>query len=206
VNRLPLSVAAACLMRSRALYMSSRLWVRYLFCEFAFPSACRLPSTPSACEVPPPLGSLGVPWPFPAFPPSCPFRSAIAPASACSALCSGASSVLFGSQTPCSVRRWLWSSDFPPRPMLHLHGQSQGLPVLAQCASMHVRGLRPRQAASCLASYRYVAYRLRSQKRPRHLAAKPDFAAQYPTCMYPYRRFGHDLSVVSTRLGAVVGG
>jgi len=79
VNCLPLSVSAACLMRSRALCTPSRPCVRSVFCEFAFPLACPLPSTPSACGFPPSSGSIGAPWPCPAFPPSCPFRFAIAP-------------------------------------------------------------------------------------------------------------------------------
>ena len=56
--------------------------------------------------------------------------------------CSGASSVLRGSQTPCSVHRWLASLDFPSRPTApSAAGGLQGLPVLAHGASTHARGL-----------------------------------------------------------------
>ena len=68
--------------------------------------------------------------------------------------CSGASSVLRSSQTPCPVHRWLQSSDFPPRPAApSATDGAQGLPVLAHGASTHARGLvvRPRQAPLHLA-------------------------------------------------------
>ena len=82
MNRLPLSVFAACLMRSLALGTPSRPCVRGVFCGPAFPLACRLPSTPSAGVVRIPLGAVGFTWLSPAFPPSCPFRSAMVLASA----------------------------------------------------------------------------------------------------------------------------
>ena len=82
MNRLPLSVFAACLMRSRAVDTPTRFCVRSVLCDTAFPSACRLPSTPSADLRRPPLGSSGFAWLSPAFPPSCPFRSTMIRASA----------------------------------------------------------------------------------------------------------------------------
>jgi hypothetical protein len=103
-------------MRSHALGTPGRSCARGVFCGPAFPLAHPLPSIPSASGVSPSPGPLGAPWPSPAFPPSCPFRSAMGPCSSSVALCSGTSSVLRGSQTPCSVHRWIASSDFPPRP------------------------------------------------------------------------------------------
>jgi len=103
-------------MRSHALGTPCRSCARGVFCGPAFPLAHPLPSIPSASGLSPSPGPLGAPWPFPAFPPSCPFRSARGPCSGSIALCSGTSSVLRGSQTPCSVHRWIASSDFPPRP------------------------------------------------------------------------------------------
>jgi hypothetical protein len=129
-------------MRSHALGTPARPWVRSVFCGPAFPSACRLPSTPSAGVVRLPLSAVGLAWLSPAFPPSCPFRSAIAPRLRLLHPCSGASSVLRGSQTPCPVHRWLKSLDFPPRPMApSAMGGVQGLPVLAHGASTHAQGL-----------------------------------------------------------------
>src|SRR5262245_26321394 len=136
-------------MRSHALSTPSRLCVRGVFCEPAFPSACCLPSTPSAGGRSSPLGSLGFTWLSPAFPPSCPFRSAMVPVSVSPVFCSEASSVLRSSQTPCSVHRWLQSLDFPSRPSApSASGGTQGLPVLAHDASTHARGLLVDRARS----------------------------------------------------------
>ncbi len=200
MNRLPLSVPAACLMRSRALDTPTRLCVRSALCGPPFPLACRLPSTPSADVVRFPLGAAGFAWLSPAFPPSCPFISAIALRFRLLHPCSGASQVLSSSQTPCSVHRWLQSLDFPPRPTApSAVGGTQGLPVLAHDASTHARGLnfdraRPRLASPC----RRGGSCLRSRGGSRHLEVELDFAARYPACVCPCQRFGHVLADVST--------
>lgn len=142
-----------------------------MFCRLAFPLACRLPSTTSAGVGRLPFRAAGFAWLSPAFPPSCPFSSAMARCFFLLALCSAASSVLRSSQTPCPVHRWLQSLDFPSRSAAPSATDGvQGLPVLAHGASTHARGLsstapgpavpRPCWCGRCC---------LRLRTRPRHL-------------------------------------
>src|SRR5713226_7563863 len=172
-------------MRSRALNTPSRLGVRGVFCEVAFPLACPLPSTPSASGFPPSPGSLGAPWPSPAFPPSCPFRFAIAPRSDFFRRCSGASSVLQDSQTPCSVHRWLASLRLSIAALSAIRrGRSQDLPVLAQSASTHDQGLRPRQARST-SPLRCPRCCLRLREESRRLGIQIRFRGSIPALRVP---------------------
>jgi hypothetical protein len=178
--------------------MLVRFCARGTFCGPAFPLACRLPSTPFACVVRSPLGPVGFAWLFPAFPPSCPFSSTIVPRFLLLRLCSGASSVLRSSQTPCPVHRWLVSSDFPPRPMAPSARAVRRVSRFSRMVLPRMLGvLRPRQVplhlaligtadVACVAGNRRGTWE--------HL----DFAAQYPACVCPCQRFGHVLAAVST--------
>src|SRR5258705_6156249 len=198
VNRLPLSVSAACLMRSRALGTLPRRCVRSVFCEVAFPLACPLPSAPSSFGCLSSPVSLGAPWPCPAFPPSCPFRFAMAPSSGFFQSCSGTSSVLLDSQTPCSVHRWLESSDFPSRPAAPSATGGRRVSRFSRKVLPRMLGVSDRARPYCTSPFRCSRCCLRFQKRPRHLGTSLDFAAQSPACVCPCQRFGHGLSVVST--------
>ena len=81
------------------------------------------------------------PWPM-AFPPSPPPQVA--------SVCSETSQVLYHRPTAC-VRASSACVLRLPDAAHHLHGQTQALPVPAQDAAVHVRGLRPRGASGRLA-------------------------------------------------------
>ena len=125
-----------------------------MFCGPAFPLAHCLPSTPSAGGRRPPLGSVGFAWLFPAFPPSCPFSSAMVRVSV-------PFRSLFGSfvgttqQSDPLLRASMARVLGLPIAALGAtaSGGVQGLPVLAHGASTHARGLgvRPRQVLQHLA-------------------------------------------------------
>ena len=115
---------------------------------------------------------------------------------ASSALCSGTSSVLLGSQTPCSVHRCRAPVGFTSRPTLP-RGRPQGLPVLAHSASTHAQGLRPRQAPAHLALSvrRVLPSALERASAP---GTSTRFRGSIPGLRVPGQRFGHVLSDVST--------
>ena len=110
------------------------------------------------------------PLPSPAFPPSCPFRFAMATFSSFSRRCSGTSSVLWGGQTPCSVHRWLESSDFPSRSSLPRLPISFALPPLTapiNCGSLSRRTRWERTGRHSLPAAREEARSFRPPLPPR---------------------------------------
>jgi len=183
-------------MQARALYTGSRRSVRGVFCLLAFPLAHPLPSIPSARGAPPSPVALGFPWPSPAFPPSCPFRSAMAPFSSFFRSLFGnfvgtigQSDSLLRSSMPCA-RRLHIAAHFA-------RGRPQGLPVLAHSVSTHAQGLRPRQAPAHLALSlrRVLPSALEKASAP---GTSTRFRGSIPGLRVPRLTLRHVLSGVST--------
>ncbi len=200
MNRLPLSVFAACLMRSLALGTPSRPCVRGVFCGPAFPLACRLPSTPSADVVRIPLGAVGFPWLSPAFPPSCPTSSAIVLAFASFVLVQKSRRYYAAVRLPdpCISGSRPWTSHcgprrHPPRAVCRVSRFSRMvLPRMLGVSSSTAPGPSAPLHSWCIRCC------LRPQKKTRHLEGELDFAAQYPACVCPCQRFGRALTRTPT--------
>jgi len=100
---------------------------------------------------------------------------------ASSALCSGTSSVLLGSQTPCSVHRCRAPVGFTSRPTLPVGGRrvSRFSRIVSPRMLRVFDRARPQRTSPC----RCVGYCLRHWKKPRPLGLQLDFAAQYLACV-----------------------
>jgi len=120
------------------------------------------------------------PWPtaFPPSPPHPPRRRA----------CSRTSQVLCGRPTACARSSSAHVLRLPNAARLS-SGRTQALPAPAQGASVHVRGLRPREACSVLAVLLGAAQCCLPALAHRRRSEVGHFAAQYPPYTSPCQRF-----------------